>query len=335
MLNRTLSVLLTGLITLGLSVSDSVAWQPEVELKIVDQNGHPAVFRATKATQQGQTSNNDIEVSDGKIVIVDENGKRREIDVTGAQSIIVNKSISSIMQDGDEERKVSGKAIIIGPDGQRQEIELGDGFLDGGAMAKLRLPSFLGDGNGIFKMPGNMKIDAIAKGNKYAIGILCNEISESLRAHVDIEDGIGLVVVREPMADSPASSAGIQKHDILVYANQTPLATQASLAEAVQTSAEENKPLELKLLRKGKEMVLQVTPAERESFSKSVEGLFQPGRMMRFEEFGPGFILDDQTNVMREMNRRMDELEARIQQHMEENRLFRDTLSDAFKDQDK
>ena len=102
--------------------------------------------------------------------------------------------------------------------------------------------------------------DLFAAQGKYFIGVPVGPVDEVLRAHLDIPAGRGLVAT-DVVAGSPAAQAGIQKHDILLEANNQPLTDTQSLLETIEKS--EGKPIELKLYRAGKMVTLSVTPSKR------------------------------------------------------------------------
>ena len=321
---------------IGMILATNVnAWQQQDEMEIVDRDGQRVDAKKIQF-KPGQQTKSDIEVADGKIVIVDENGERREIDVTGAQSIIVNKSISSIMRDGEEEKQVNGKAIIIGPDGQRQEILLGQD-LGNGDIAQFRFEPFDQNRAGmLLGLPGNLQIHQFAVGSKFAIGVHCQPVSDALRAHIEIDDGIGLVVTNEPVEGSPAAGAGIQKHDILIYADQTQLAQTSDLVSAVQAAGNDKNELSLTLLRKGKEIGVALTPVERKSLApQATGGIFQPGFKMELQEFGPGFIIGDQDRnaLIDGMQKRMDQIDEQFKLRFDELQSLREELNDAIQKQ--
>ena len=108
------------------------------ELKIVNQDGEkvnpdelgnkPA---ASVQVQAGQ---------DGKIIITDANGNAQELNLNGARNIIVNQSVRSTVENGEEKKEAIGKAIIVGPDGERHEIE----FTPGEGIGAGLLPGMVG-----------------------------------------------------------------------------------------------------------------------------------------------------------------------------------------------
>ncbi len=81
-----------------------------------------------------------------------------------------------------------------------------------------------------------------------------------LRTQLQLAEDMG-VVVEDVVPDSPAEKAGLRKHDIILRSNDDAVDSMAVLQEQVQAGGE--KPLELKLLRLGKEMTFTVTPEQR------------------------------------------------------------------------
>ena len=92
---------------------------------------------------------------------------------------------------------------------------------------------------------------------KYWLGIRFKGIDESLRAHLDLPDGVGMQVVGV-FDDSPAAMAGIKEHDIVLEINGRPLNDAQKLVQWVEDSGGEE--MSIKLLRSGKEKTLNVKP---------------------------------------------------------------------------
>jgi hypothetical protein len=93
----------------------------------------------------------------------------------------------------------------------------------------------------------------------YWIGVgLDRELPPLVREQLGIEHGL---VVIDPFPESPAAKAGIQQHDILTKAGDTPLKEPADLIKAVDAAKESE--LKLTLIRGGKEMIVTVTPTKR------------------------------------------------------------------------
>ena len=107
------------------------------------------------------------------------------------------------------------------------------------------------------EVPGKIE----AEMPEFWVGIRCvAPIPEAIRAHVDIPEGQGLLVV-DVVDEGPGKKAGIQQHDILVNAGETPLRSIRDLVNAVEASKGET--IELGILRKGEPVSLKVTPEKR------------------------------------------------------------------------
>ncbi len=93
------------------------------------------------------------------------------------------------------------------------------------------------------------------------LGVTPEELSEELRAQLDLEEGAGLLVT-EAAPGSPAEKAGLRKNDILLKIDGKPVKGEPALAAFMQ-SAKIGQELTLTILRKGKEQTLKATLAER------------------------------------------------------------------------
>lgn len=262
-----------------------------------------------------------IQHKGGKWVVTDAEGNEQEIDIQGAQSIIINQAVESVDEDGENKTKRVGKAIIVGPDGKRHEIELG-GSLMGGA-AEFDMPGF----NGI--------MSAQMINNSFMIGVNCKPASEAMRAQLGLDADEGLVVLNVSK-DSPAEVAGVEKHDILMFADGTQLVKQSDLVEVVQQAGKEKSKVSLTAIRAGKEVEIDVSPVERpESMTvHGISNLFKAfpdgegrGFNMQFRQMGPGLIVGEDMendfqiefeNEMKEMEARMDELRKQMEEQMQE-----------------
>lgn len=92
------------------------------------------------------------------------------------------------------------------------------------------------------------------------IGVQLKEVPESVRAFVDIPENQGMVVV-DVAKDSPAEKAGIQTNDVILEAAGQPISSVTDLTKIVQDH--KDKPLALKVLRKGQKLEITVTPEAR------------------------------------------------------------------------
>ncbi len=95
-------------------------------------------------------------------------------------------------------------------------------------------------------------------------------VNRTLRSHLKLNEGNG-VVVNDVVKESPAAKAGVLKHDVLLQVGEKPLSKLSDLREAVNASA--GKSLSIKLIRSGKQQILNVTPQKR-SLAGSAEDIY-------------------------------------------------------------
>ena len=81
-----------------------------------------------------------------------------------------------------------------------------------------------------------------------------------LRTQLQLAEDMG-VVVEDVVPDSPAEKAGLRKHDIILRSNDDVVDSMEVLQSQVQAGGD--KPIELQILRLGKEMDVTVTPEQR------------------------------------------------------------------------
>lgn len=151
--------------------------------------------------------------------------------------------------------------------------------------------------------------ESFPKPSEYWLGVECTPVDPTLRSHLQLPEGQGLVV-RSVAPDSPAAKAGLREHDILLQAGDKKLSRINDLVEAVDTAKEQK--LSLEIVREGKRQKIEATPAKRpaeqmtpgfgwgapipapgnpdfEAFRKWFEKM-QPGQPLRFRFFQPGFV---------------------------------------------
>lgn len=313
-----------------------------------------------------------VELKDGKLIVIDPSGKRQEIDVADASGVSVTQSEVIQEKDGVVEKKAGARAIIVGPDGKQTEIELGDLPEAGGMKSVFRfrpgqieglqgmVEGHLGDHLKMLEDHGGVLAAGIQMG-RYYVGIHCEPAGETLRSQLGLDENTGLVAI-EISPDSPAEKAGVQAHDVLLFADDTQLSDLAGLSKVVNAAGEEGKPLMLTLLRGGKEQRIEVTPAERPEMDLAAGGewLNKPGSgedghelhlemddggkgLFRMQRLGPGLImggpageeasahmravqdeLRKAASEMREQLREMQEELSQSRREMEELRKLRE-----------
>jgi S1-C subfamily serine protease len=96
----------------------------------------------------------------------------------------------------------------------------------------------------------------------YYIGVETAPVGEALRSHLEIAQGKGLVVTAVHEGN-PAEKAGLKKNDILLSFGEKELADEPTLRAAIQERKDKATPV--KLLRGGKPITVEVTPAKREA----------------------------------------------------------------------
>jgi hypothetical protein len=106
--------------------------------------------------------------------------------------------------------------------------------------------------------------------DRYRIGVSLSEADDTLRAQLGLAAGEGLVVT-ELHEGTAAAEAGIGKHDVLVMLDGKRLATVDAINAQIQEI--KDKPVELRLVRGGKELTLRITP--RKSQGGAIGGRFQ------------------------------------------------------------
>ncbi|MCI0360187.1 MAG: PDZ domain-containing protein [Planctomycetaceae bacterium] len=97
--------------------------------------------------------------------------------------------------------------------------------------------------------------EVLVSSERYRIGVTLSEADETLRQQLRLASGEGLVVT-DVAADSAAAKAGIQMHDVLTMLDGKRLTT----VEAINAQIQElrDKSVELRLLRSGKEVTVQI-----------------------------------------------------------------------------
>lgn len=96
---------------------------------------------------------------------------------------------------------------------------------------------------------------------EFWIGLRCfAPLPSALRAHIDIPEGQGLLVI-DVVDEGPGQKSGIKPDDILINIGETPLRSVRDLIGAVEAS--QGKPFEIGLLRAGKPISLTVQPEKR------------------------------------------------------------------------
>lgn len=310
-----------GFVTAGLAYAQESA-PPAAKVR-------EAAKAQAAATVKPSTHSTTIQLDGGKLIVIDQDGKEREIDVGNAKSVTIQRSAQSKVVDGETiVAKVTGKAIVVGPDGVVQEIEI-----DGPDQGRIEVPGFkmnlrLQDelrnmqpipGQLQNLQPGNFQqaFGSTVSMGKYFIGVQCESVNEAIRSHLGLEAGQGLII-NEVTPESPAEKAGMKNHDILLYAGEKPLSEVADLVAVINEAGEGGLIVEFRLIRAGKELSVQVTPDERQGQSWAFEAI--PG-----ENFMKVELMEGEPGIFRVMpgliraadNEKLDMARQQIQVELE------------------
>ena len=216
-------------------------------------------------------------------------------------SIIIRKSFRSVDENGDLKTESSGKAIVIGPDGKRQEFDLNEDE---------NQPLIL----------GGMRIDGLVPGpapkqqaQSFSLGLQCERVHPAVASQLNLEIGL---MVSQVTPGSPAATAGVQQYDVLLFTDEKQLTNKTDLLRAVQAAGEADADILLTLIRGGKEMTVTVKPEKR------LAGQMNPGLMNGM----PQIILPDfDADGLFEEDALGNGMEARMRMQMEkmEERVLR------------
>ena len=134
-------------------------------------------------------------------------------------------------------------------------------------------------------------IVATAPAREYWIGLSVTALEPVLRAQLRLSQKHA-VIVNEVFRNSPAASAAIALHDIIVAIDGKPITDANDLARSVQAKGE--KPLVLEIIGKGgKSRTVAVTP-ERKKATETSQAARAPVNVIysSFDFVRPGFVLD-------------------------------------------
>lgn len=279
-----------------------------------EEKAPPRVVVVDKAAEPGKPGVSSATMANGVITITRADGTTEEINLADARSVTIARSSQLVDENGERKMKSVSKAILIGPDGVRREITLGDN-------------------------PGGDPVRTVETPKTWMIGLNCQPVSELVRAQLKLGENTGLAVTRV-LEGGASKTGGVQVHDILLFVDQTTLSTNRQLTDAVNEAGRNGHTLSLTLLRAGEEMSVSVEPAEREGMKQMMleigpeglggfggdRGFFVPEMPdfdMEFRRLGPGLILGDGLKLprpegMKEMTERLERMQQEMRQEMEE-----------------
>lgn len=201
----------------------------------------------------------------------EETSDEKQVQKSESASIRINVN-SSTKNDGDEsesESVVSGRIVIVGPDGEKKEYDLNDKLPEG--FEQLILPGATG-GN---RMSLLFENDEEAE-ERFMIGVGCEPASDVLRNHLHLgETGLLVTQVSEKL---PAAGAGIESGDILLAAGDRKLTSLQDLIDVV--TASEGEAISFSVMKAGMKEEVEITPRKTTAsmaavgFPKGLERIF-------------------------------------------------------------
>jgi len=241
--------------------------------------------------------------NNGTITIIDSDGERQEIDVQGARSVSVSHSSKVVVVDGVRKQEAVGKAIVVDADGERHEYTLAP-------------PEAQADD----PVAGD-QVEIASK--QFMIGVNCQSVSELLAAQLQLDPDTGLVV-QAVSKGSPAAQAGIEKHDILMFAEDRELSKITDLNEVVNKAGMEGSQVSLTVIRGGKEIGIDVGVIERPVRPNPIAGFPDiPGLKFELRRALPPMIDDNfqardmMIPEMRELDQQMNQLREQLRRQFE------------------
>jgi hypothetical protein len=217
---------------------------------------------------------------------------------------IAGEGAASFELGGEPGIDFEAKAFMIGPDGEKREIEINADEI----RRNWQLHRGHAEHTEPVPAPEAEQVEA-AELPPYYIGVTVTPAPESLRGHLGLPENTG-VVIGEVFEGTPAAAAGLQPHDVIVKADGQPQASLESLMKAVREAGA--KPMKLEVMRKGKTEEVTVTPMKREQ--PSVSGLFVPKIEAQADEQSGG---QDELQELRDEVRETHKLLEKILDRME------------------
>jgi len=108
---------------------------------------------------------------------------------------------------------------------------------------------------------------------EYWLGVMCFPTEPALRSQLNLPEKQGMLVV-EVVSKSPAAKAGIARHDVLLRFGERTLGEPRDLVEAVEAAKETVQKIEL--VRGGKHLTIEATPAKRPEEARQMPEKFVP-----------------------------------------------------------
>ncbi len=136
---------------------------------------------------------------------------------------------------------------------------------------------------------------------RYRIGVAINDVDDTLRAHLKLDESQG-VVVMEVIKDTPAEKVGFKKLDVITQVNDKPVRGMKDLIDRVQEST--GQPLNVELHRSGKRIKLLVTPKKEidEALKQRILKELSAHTKVEYEYslIHPGVVVTDKSHSLNE-----------------------------------
>lgn len=147
---------------------------------------------------------------------------------------------------------------------------------------------------------------------------MTSPVPAALSAQLGLEEGFGLLV-QEVLPNSPAATAGLQKHDVLKLLNDQKLVEPSQLATLIRAAGKDSQ-VSLTIVRKGQEQKISVTVGERvQPVRRRFEGPLGAAPMLN-PHGGPEEIQRFHERVKRFQERIKDEHQRRMSPQPRERR---------------
>lgn len=125
-------------------------------------------------------------------------------------------------------------------------------------------------------------VDGQVQTKNYRTGMWLVPVSDELRSHLKLPEG-KIPIIAEMLDNSPASSAGLKVHDIVVKVNGSEWESLESFGRAVNEAGNDDKKLSIEVIRAGEKRTFEVKPVER---SLLAIGQTRPGFVMTGPSIG-------------------------------------------------
>ena len=230
------------------------------------------------------------------LTVVGPDGQPMFLSTENARSVQIQRSVSTQVVDGQRKVVETGTAIVVDADGQRREFELAQ----------------TDNVDGLATMQPNQKPEAK---KSWMIGVVCLPAPEMIRSQLGLDEGTGLLV-QQIQAGSPAEAGGLKKFDVLLYADDQQLSSVNDLTTVVNEIGQDQGAITLTVVRGGKEIPIEVQPAERDYAAMPVRRM--PMDMFEMNDLGPGILFGGGKGNAGDMHRMREMIQQQMEQMKEE-----------------